>query len=166
MTKRRSNPHEPPQPASHPFDNDLADSVRESAQQIWLAGLGAFAKAQAEGGKVFEALVQDGATLQRRTQELAGRAIADVSARASQAAEDAGAKASRQMDKLEGIFEQRVATAMGRLGVPSAMALEALAARVDALAEEVRRLTARAQARGQAGAQEKPAAGRTPRKPE
>jgi len=166
MTKRRSNPHEAPQQAPHPFDNDLADSVRESAQQIWLAGLGAFAKAQAEGGKVFDALVQDGATLQRRTQELAGRAFADVSARASQAAEDAGAKASRQMDKLEGIFEQRVATAMGRLGVPSAMALEALAARVDALAEEVRRLTERAQARGPAAGEEKPAAKRTPRKTE
>ena len=39
------------------FDNALASSVRESAQQIWLAGMGAFAKAQAEGKQRFEALI-------------------------------------------------------------------------------------------------------------
>ena len=37
---------------------DLAGTVKESAQQIWLAGLGAFSKAQSEGGKVFQALVK------------------------------------------------------------------------------------------------------------
>ena len=42
----------------------LTNTIRESAQQIWLAGLGAFAKAQAEGGKVFEALVREGQTMQ------------------------------------------------------------------------------------------------------
>ena len=40
------------------FDSALAGSVKDSAQQIWLAGMGAFAKAQAEGGKVFDALVK------------------------------------------------------------------------------------------------------------
>ena len=36
----------------------LSSTVKDSAQQIWLAGLGAFAKAQEEGNKVFEALVE------------------------------------------------------------------------------------------------------------
>src|SRR5688572_14042792 len=49
----------------------FASTVRESAQQIWLAGLGAFSKAQEEGGKVFQALVKEGVSLQRRTQETA-----------------------------------------------------------------------------------------------
>ena len=44
------------------FDSALAGTVKESAQQIWLAGLGAFAKAQEEGSKVFEALVKEGAS--------------------------------------------------------------------------------------------------------
>ncbi len=35
-------------------DSKLAQTVRESAQQIWLAGLGAFSKAQAEGSKMFD----------------------------------------------------------------------------------------------------------------
>jgi len=47
------------------FDSALASSVKESAQQIWLAGMGAFAKAQAEGKQVFEALVKEGASLQK-----------------------------------------------------------------------------------------------------
>ena len=38
----------------------LSSAVKDSAQQIWLAGLGAFAKAQEEGSKVFDALVKEG----------------------------------------------------------------------------------------------------------
>ena len=45
-------------------DNQFAHTVKGSAQQIWLAGLGAFAKAQEEGGKVFDVLVKEGATVQ------------------------------------------------------------------------------------------------------
>ena len=41
-------------------DNQLTSTIKESTQQIWLAGLGAYAKAQEEGGKIFEALVQEG----------------------------------------------------------------------------------------------------------
>ena len=44
-------------------DNQLVQTVRDSAQQIWLAGLGAFSKAQEEGGKVFETLVKEGLSL-------------------------------------------------------------------------------------------------------
>ena len=36
----------------------MADRVKESANQIWLAGLGAYSKAEEEGGKLVEALVQ------------------------------------------------------------------------------------------------------------
>ena len=48
-------------------ENQLAQTVRESAQQIWLAGLGAYAKAQEEGNKVFDALVKEGETIQKKT---------------------------------------------------------------------------------------------------
>jgi hypothetical protein len=46
-------------------------NVKDSAQQIWLAGLGAFAKAQEEGTKVFEALVKEGIGMQRKSQAAA-----------------------------------------------------------------------------------------------
>ena len=45
------------------LDSAIAQNVKDSAQQIWAAGLGAFSKAQGEGGKVFEALVSEGVKL-------------------------------------------------------------------------------------------------------
>src|SRR3546814_9728797 len=38
----------------------LSKTLSESAQQIWLAGVGAFGRAQAEGTKLFEGLVKEG----------------------------------------------------------------------------------------------------------
>ena len=123
------------QPASGPrlFDSELAGTVRDSAQQIWLAGLGAFSKAQAEGGKVFDALVKEGVSLQRKTQSAAEERISDVTTKMSTMAGDVSAKAGQQWDKLESIFEERTARAMNKLGVPTNKDLDALAARVDAL---------------------------------
>ena len=65
------------------FDSALAGQVKDSAQQIWLAGMGAFAKAQAEGRQVFEALVKEGASLQKRTQSAAEERIGEVTNRMS-----------------------------------------------------------------------------------
>ena len=127
--------------ASGLLDSDLANSVRDSAQQIWLAGMGAFAKAQQEGGKVFETLVQEGTSLQRKTQAAAEERIGDVATKMSAMAEGVTSKAGQQWDKLESIFEQRVSKALGKLGVPSSQDVSTLVARIDALAAEVAKLT-------------------------
>ncbi|WP_326534117.1 phasin family protein [Pseudorhodoferax sp.] len=122
----------------NPFGDDasaaqFAESVRASAQQIWLAGLGAFAKAQAEGGKVFESLVKEGAGMQRKSQAAAQDTLHEAGARMGSMASEFGARAAGQWDKLEGIFEERVAKALHKLGVPRLAELERLAARVEAL---------------------------------
>lgn len=114
-------------------DAQLSSTVKDSAQQIWLAGLGAFSKAQEEGGKVFEALVKEGLTIQRKTQSVAEEKIAEATSRMTTMASDIGSKAQGQWDKLENIFEERVAKALGKLGVPSARDIEALNARIEAL---------------------------------
>lgn len=112
---------------------DFAGMARESAQQIWLAGLGAFAKAQQEGGKVFDTLVRDGMELQRKTQSAAKEHLSDAAQRMSHMAAGMGERASGQWDRLEGIFEQRVAKALQRLGVPTSGEVQALRERVAAL---------------------------------
>ncbi len=119
------------------FDNALAGQVKESAQQIWLAGMGAFARAQAEGTKMFESLVKDGATLQKKTSTVAEEKIGEVTSRMSSMAGEVQAKAGQHWDKLEGIFEERTAKAMKKLGVPSAKDIDALTARIDALTSKV-----------------------------
>lgn len=136
----------------------LSSTVKESAQQIWLAGLGAFSKAQEEGGKVFEALVKEGLTIQRKTQAVAEEKITEATSRVTTMASDIGSKAQGQWDKLENIFEDRVAKALAKLGVPSARDLEALSARVDALAKGSKAAPAKAAAKPAAKAPAKRAA--------
>lgn len=123
------------------FDSALASSVKESAQQIWLAGMGAFSKAQEEGGKVFEALVKEGVTLQRKTQAVAEEKLGEVTSRMSNMAGDVSSKAGQHWDKLESIFEERVAKSLNKLGVPAAKDVEALSKRIDALAAQVAKLS-------------------------
>jgi len=123
------------------LDSHLAQTVKDSAQQIWLAGLGAFAKAQGEGGKVFDTLIKEGVNLQRKTQAVAEEKLGDVAGKMSAMAGEVGSKANAQWDKLETIFEERTARAMGKLGVPNAKALAALVDRVAALEASVAALT-------------------------
>ena len=111
----------------------LSGAVKESAQQIWLAGLGAFSKAQEEGGKVFGNLVNEGLSIQRKTQAVAEEKISAATSKMSSMATDIQSKAGHQWDKLENIFEDRVAKALNQLGVPSAKDIAALNARIDAL---------------------------------
>jgi poly(hydroxyalkanoate) granule-associated protein len=129
------------------FDSALAGTVKESAQQIWLAGLGAFSKAQEEGGKVFEALVKEGVSLQRKTQAVAEEKIGEVTSRMSNMAGDVTAKAGQQWDKLESIFEERVSKALNKLGVPSSKDVDALIKRIDELSAQVAKLSKAAPAK-------------------
>jgi poly(hydroxyalkanoate) granule-associated protein len=115
------------------LDSQLAGAVKASAQQIWLAGMGAFAKAQEEGGKVFDALVKEGVTLQRKTQAVAEERLGDVTGKMSAMAGEVQTKAGASWDKLESIFESRTAKAMGKLGVPTAADLASLATRLSAV---------------------------------
>ena len=123
------------------LDSQLAQTVKDSAQQIWLAGLGAFSKAQGEGTKVFDTLIKEGVSLHRKTQAVAEERIGSVTGKMSAMAGEVGAKANAQWDKLESIFEQRTERALGKLGVPTAKDVEALIARVDELAAAVARLS-------------------------
>ncbi len=112
------------------FDpQDMSQRMKDSAQHIWLAGLGAFAKAQEEGSKVFENLVKEGSHLQQTTQQ--------TQAKMTEAAEKVGQMASSQMDKLETIFEERVAKALKSMGLPSAEDVAALQARVEQLEKQL-----------------------------
>ena len=130
------------------FDSALAGQVKDSAQQIWLAGMGAFSRAQAEGTKVFEALVKEGASLQKKTQSAAEEKISEVTSKMSSMAGDVQAKAGQHWDKLESIFEERTAKALNKLGVPSAKDVDALTARIDELSAKVAKLAKAAPARG------------------
>ena len=119
----------------------LTGSVKDSAQQIWQAGLGAFTRAQAEGSKAFESLVKEGVSIQRKTQAAAEEKLSEATSKMSNMATDISSKASGGWDKLENIFEERVAKALNKLGVPSAKDVNALIARIDELNKAVQKLS-------------------------
>ena len=119
---------------------EMSQAVLDSSRQIWLAGLGAFSRAQAEGTKVFETLVKQGKVLESKTR----RAAVDTAAAARGAAE-AKVKEVKEgvggtWDKLEQVFEARVARALSKLGVHTQSDVERLAERVDSLSEAVNEL--------------------------
>jgi poly(hydroxyalkanoate) granule-associated protein len=110
-------------------DKDLADRIAESANQIWLAGLAAFEKAQKEGWKLFENLVEEGEKVEAKTRKVAEDQIDEVKR-----------NATGTWDKLEQVFQDRVEKALSSLGVPSRADVADLARRVDDLNDAVSEL--------------------------
>ncbi|MBA1147497.1 phasin family protein [Ectothiorhodospiraceae bacterium WFHF3C12] len=104
--------------------------VLDVAHQIWLAGMGAFARTTQEGTKMFTNLVEEGQKLQSQSRSAATGAVSSVVDRAGE-----------NWDRVEGIFEDRVQRVLERLGVPTSDDIEALSKRVDQLSEAVKQLS-------------------------
>ena len=139
-------------PKASPSSETPTQGAQAPAHNIWLAGLGALAKAQADGSKAFEALVKQGMEMQTQTQTLAKEQWQEATERMgamATAAPGAG------WDRLGGIFENRVARALASMGMPSATEVGDLKARVAALEKTVAQL---------AGTPSKAPAGSKPRR--
>lgn len=117
-------------------ENRLVRQVKASGHEIWLAGLGAFSKAQEEGGKVYNALVKEGKHIETKTRQEAGERVGELASRAS-----------GTIDRLEKVFEERVARALKALGVPTAKEVDHLTRRVAELTRQVEALTGKPAAR-------------------
>jgi len=115
-------------------------SIMESAQEIWLAGMGAFAKAQGGGGKLFETLLREGASLEQKTRKLATGKVDEVRGAVETGVTQVRERTQETWDKLEQVFENRVSRALSKLGVPGRKELDELAKRVEELNREVRRI--------------------------
>jgi poly(hydroxyalkanoate) granule-associated protein len=104
-------------------------TIVDSTRQIWLAGLGAFARAQTEGNKMFDTLVKEGQAVEGRTKHIATEQMTQI-----------GKKASGAWDKLEQVFEERVSRSLNRLGVPTYKDIDALTKQVGSLNDSVQQL--------------------------
>jgi len=113
----------------------------ESAQQIWLAGLGAFAKAQEQGGAVFDTLLKEGSNIERTTRKLASGKVDNVRGAVENGVTQVRERTQETWDRLEQVFEDRVSRALAKLGVPGKQELDDLLKRVDELNRDVRKIT-------------------------
>ena len=128
----------------------FAEPVLDSAREIWLAGLGAFAVAQEESGKLleqgsklFEKLVAEGSKLEQDTRKTTEGAVSGIKGGVESRVEAVKQQASDNWDKLETVFEERVSRVLGRLGVPTADDVNKLSARVQKLSREVSKMSAK-----------------------
>ncbi len=141
-------------------EKQYAHVILESANQIWLAGLGAFAKAQGEGVKAFDHLVEAGKQVEEKSRKSAEEKVVAVTS-----------KATETWDKLEQVFQDRVARALNTLGVPSNKDLADLNKRIDELNKSVNELLKKQTAKPAAAAkvedkaEAKPAASKAEAKP-
>lgn len=118
----------------------LLGDVRGYARKIYLAGLGAYAKAGIEGAEYFRELVSAGESLESK-----GRALVDEQVEAANGRFDAVKKTvdanvsslrgrvEVQLENIENAFDTRVAAALNRIGIPSRQDVEILSAKLDEL---------------------------------
>ena len=117
-------------------DPQLAGKINDSARQIWLAGLGAYTKAEEDAGKFFERLVQEGEQLENKTRGVVEKQMRTVEDRVGEVRE----KATGTWDRLEHMFDQRVSGALRRLGIHRREEIEALERRIEAMEAELTKL--------------------------
>lgn len=114
-----------------PSKGAISSSVVDTARQIWLAGLGAVTKAESEGSRFFESLVQEGENVEARSKKTAEKTVGSTKS-----------KASESWEKLEDMFEQRVARVLHQLGVPTHNDIQNLSKQVELLDKSIKALTA------------------------
>jgi len=135
-TRKTRKPKSAAKARKSAVDNQLAQAVSQSAQKIWLAGLGAFSRARSEGDKLFDLLVEQGKVLRLRSEKAADQAMKTVRSQADSTLSSAQGK----WDKLEQVFEDRVSRSLTRLGVLTSKDVDELARQVADLNESVRAL--------------------------
>mgnify|MGYP001013428892 FL=1 len=115
------------------IETPIIANIRESANHIWLAGLGAYAKTQEEGEKLFQSLVKEGEKVEKQAKKTAEARIEEAKGKVV----EFRGKASQQFDRLEELFQERVAQVLNRLGVPTQEDIQELTKRVEALNESI-----------------------------
>ena len=110
--------------------------VKSYARKIWLAGLGAYTKVGQEGSEYFQELVAAGQTVEKKGKKAVSEKLLAANAEIDDAATQVSSFKGRvevQLDKVEKAFDNRVASALNRIGIPSKHDVEALSAKLDEL---------------------------------
>jgi poly(hydroxyalkanoate) granule-associated protein len=115
-------------------------TIRRSAQQIWLAGLGAFALAGEEGGKLFTGLVKKGQGVEKLNKTRLQRVFTRMGKVGERVREDA----ERAVGRIGNPFDSGMTVALHQLGVPTRKEIVTLTKRV----EELTRVVARSKGKG------------------
>ncbi|UZE94448.1 phasin family protein [Alkalimarinus alittae] len=114
-------------------EKQLSNKIKDSARQIWLAGLGAYNKAEEDAGKIFDKLVKEGEEIEHMTRGVVEKRIKVV----EDTVEGVKEKATGTIGKLESVFDQRVSKALQKMGIPSRAEIKALEAQIADLKKQL-----------------------------
>lgn len=137
MSKGKETKDKNEQQKAEEQSSHLSEKIKESARQIWLAGLGAYNKAEEDTGRIFEKLVKEGEEIESLTRGVVEKQFKAVEDRV----EDVKERATGTFGKLENVFDQRVSSALVRLGIPTNNRVTELEKRIAELEEKVKALS-------------------------
>ncbi len=112
------------------FDS-MPQQVKDTAEQIWLAGVGALTLARTEGSKMFETLVDVGKQVEKALPSPAA------------AAHVATKTATEWIGSVQELVDAQVTAALKRAGIPTRSEMEKLTARIEQLTASIESLKAR-----------------------
>ena len=118
-----------------PQMKEITTELKDSAYKVWLAGLGALAVTEEEGGKFFNSLVEKGEKFEAQRKG----DFETVKDKAGEAIEAVGSRWS----KLESMVDDRVGKALDKLGLPSRSEIQGLSQRVEELTAKLSELEAK-----------------------
>jgi poly(hydroxyalkanoate) granule-associated protein len=121
-------------------EKNTQEELKDSVHRIWLAGLGALAAAEEEGSKLFSKLVDRG-----RDVESKGKVEVDkVNDKVRSGVDKAKAKAESAFENWGEKFDEKLTSALHRLGVPTRDEIHNLTKRVEELNSKVEHLKPKA----------------------
>ena len=128
MSDDKQNEKEERNPSPLKALSGASRDIRKYTHQIWLAGLGAFARAEEEGSGFFDALVEAGREVERHTKDKTESRVEEIKERVRH-------HTGETMDKMEKAFDDRFNKALSRLGLPNKREVEQLEKRVQELTQ-------------------------------
>jgi len=131
-------------------NKELQNDIMESAHKVWLAGLGAVAMAEQEGGKFFSNLLEKGQQLEGKSRKQVEKAKGTVS----------GMKtvAESYWETFGRTVDDQMTAVIHRIGVPTKDEIETLTKKVEDLTVAVDNLRTKSAAKPKTTAAKKPAA--------
>ncbi len=117
-------------------ETDIKDEIKANAGKVWLAGLGALATAEEQGGKLFRGLVKKGETYEKKGLahlETMKSKVEGAAEAAKDRAGEAWEKVGERVEDVEGLWDDRVVAVLRKIGVPSKNEIAALTRRVEEL---------------------------------
>jgi poly(hydroxyalkanoate) granule-associated protein len=107
-------------------ESETLEKIEDSAHKIWLAGLGAFSKAEQEGEKLFKSLVKQGASVEEQYREYLFGSV-----------KKAASTTAGTIDFMEKMFEKRMAEAIARIPAPAAESMDAVVKQMNDLRRSI-----------------------------